>query len=117
MTLKKKRVFAQRTRNNGPSLFQYINLQGRKVALRTEEAATSQALKRLREIVLDWSREEIIRLSQRGHFCCYYFYKPSSPSAPNPAGLMGFVEAIYQIRPVGGTPERSLEPRSALKFI
>lgn len=87
------------------------------MALRTEEAATSQALKRLREIVLDWSREEIIRLSRRGHFCCYCPYKPSSPSAPNPAGLMGFVEAIYQIRPVEETPERGLESRSALKFI
>lgn len=63
------------------------------------KASASRALKRLREIVLDWSREQIICLSQKGHFCGYCPYKPSSPSVSNREGLMGFVEAIYQISP------------------
>lgn len=81
------------------------------MALRTLEAAASQALRRLREIVLDWHREEIICLSQREQFCCYCPYKLSLPSVPNRAGLMGFVEAIYQISPAGETPKGGLVPR------
>lgn len=86
-------------------------------SLRTQEAAAPRALKRGKEMLLAWSREEIICLSQRGHFCCYCPYKLSSPSVPNRAWLMGFVEVIYQISPAEETPEGGLEPRSALKFI
>lgn len=90
---------------------QGINLQGKKMALRTLEAAASQALRRLREIVLDWRRKEIICLSQTEQFGCYCPYKPSLPLVPNRAGLMGFVEAIYQISPAEETPEGGLGPR------
>lgn len=86
-------------------------------SLQDTGGSSSSALKRLREMLLDWSREEIICLSQRGHFCCYFPSKLSSPSVPNRSGLMGFVEVIYQISRAEETPEGGLEPRSALKFI